>query len=129
MLTVLQGMGALVLPGLLQQVVGDEVHRVVGEQPLAHLFAPQAFLQVVEGQGPVPLPAEQFAIHHHAVRKAGQGLDDFGELGGDQVLPPGPDKHLVCPANHLGADAIPLPLRPPVTAGVGGEPVQLQGAG
>ena len=68
---------------------------------------------MVEGQRHTILPAEDFPIQHRTI---GEGIHrrlNFGELMGDQVFPSGPDEYLIRPFNHLGANAVPLPLRQP----------------
>ena len=99
-----------------QQVVGDEAHRRVGQQLLAHRLAADALLQHLEARRRVAAgqPDQQLTVQHRAIRQGlGQG-HDFGETVSHKFLTARPDPHLPAALDHLRADAVVLPLHQPI---------------
>src|ERR1017187_9560401 len=75
----------------LEDVVGDEADRCVGEYLLRQRLATDALLQQVEGSDLAVLPDDDFAVEHGAIVQRLRGRDDFVEALGDELFAARPD--------------------------------------
>ena len=99
----------------LQQVIGDEGHRGVGEHTLVQRLAPDALLQQRERrEARVRFPHHQLAVEHRAVGQRLRQRLDLGEAPFHQLLAARPDPHAPRAPDELRADAVVLPFDEPV---------------
>ena len=126
-----QGLIADVCTVQLQEVVGDEAHRALPFQGVAHRFASQPSLQCVEPQwnGGTLLPADDLAIQCGSIRQGTAHRHQFGETVIHQFLAPAPEVHPCAAMDQLAPDAIPFPLQQPMLRWLSGQPSGIQGAG
>ena len=93
-----------------QQIVGHQDYGHGQQDFGAEVFAADALLQRREVERPTVLPGQDLAVDHRAVRQRFRRRRDFGELVGDELFAPRPDKGLPASSDDLGADPVPLPL-------------------
>ena len=94
----------------LEQVVGDEQARYLGEDLLRDGLAARPLREHRERQQPAVADGEQFAIEHGARRQRGGRGHDLGKGVVHQFLAAAPDGGVGAAANDLGPHAVPLPL-------------------
>ena len=102
----------LALP--LEEVVGDQADRRVGEHLLGQHLAADALLQEVERRDAAVLPDHDLAVEHGAVGQRLRQRDDLGKALADELLAARPDPDLPGALDHLRADAVVLPLDDPL---------------
>ena len=66
-------------PASSKQVVGDEDHRHLVEEPLAQDLSPDAALHLREGQRPAADPGQQLTVEHRAFGQQPARFFDLGE--------------------------------------------------
>ena len=98
----------------LEDVVGDEADRRIGQHLLRQRLAADALLQERERRHLAVLPDHRLAVEHGAVGQRRGGGDDLREALGDEFLAARPDPDLRGPLDQLRADAVVLPLDDPV---------------